>query len=89
MTSATGVAPDAALPFPSAGAGLMLMLAPAMSADALDVLLDKHWRMQLGPPGSGRVRVSRLFWTPHAGCQRILRAAARRGFRSSTTSWLT
>lgn len=88
VTSATGVVTDAALPFLSAAAGLMLVQALAMSAGGFDALPANHWRLHLGPPGSGPVRFSRLFWPQHAGCQHILSAATRRSLRSSATSSL-
>lgn len=88
LTSAAGTVTDAALPFLSAAAGLMLLQALAMSAEGFDALSFNHWRLHLGPPGSGPVRISRLFWPPHAGCQHILSSTARLRLRAGAASSL-
>jgi hypothetical protein len=86
LTSATGKVTDAALPFLSAAAGLMLVRALTMSAGEFDSLPANHWRLHLGPPGSAPLRFSRLVWPPHAGCQHILSTAARRRARAGHAS---
>jgi hypothetical protein len=58
VTTATGVSTDAALPFLSAAAGLMLAYALAVGPSQIDHAPENHWRMHLGPPGSGRARYS-------------------------------
>jgi hypothetical protein len=86
LTSATGMVTDAALPFLSAAAGLMLVRALTMGAEEFDALPANHWRLHLGPPGSAPLRFSRLIWPPHAGCQHILSTAARRRARAGQAS---
>ena len=77
---------DAALPFLSAAAGLMLVQALAMSVEEFDALPANHWRLHLGPPGSDRLRFSQFFWPPHSGCQHVLSTTARSRARAGAAS---